>query len=505
MNWKDDKQLLKLKVFENAGSFFEQQYATEGDIKVGRAEHCELVLRSKRISREHCRLFFRDGEWWIEDLKSQNGIHLNGVKILSEKLKNNDTLQIGDFKIEVNWQPAGESAAPAPDLNIDQDDDRTLLLDNEPASDQTIVSPKAILPAVDADSPLSRILQPFLKNKVIMACSIALCCLLIIIIIVSMSGNEPDAPEKNLLPAEQKKEAAMMDLETKHQLEAYLQSGREQFDKGNFNEALIRFQAAVAMDPQNATALENIRQCRDKIREIEEQKRVAAEEEKQKIERLNALLSKVRQAQAAKEFTVARETLAEAEFLAPEDPSMKALKVDMEKIMAEDTARETENQRKLEENRVKLKQHFDQGQKYFDEKKYHDALREWEALLALNIEGPETAHVQQAIPHIKKLLEGEIGIDYDKGVKAYETKDYTLALDFLQKVALVNPDYKDTKKMMEQASKSMETQARKLFQEGLVYEGLGQVEKAEEKWREVIRLLPLETNEYHQRALKKLK
>ncbi|MFZ2630451.1 MAG: FHA domain-containing protein [Desulfosalsimonadaceae bacterium] len=503
MNWKDDKRLLKLKVFENAQSFFERQFAADDDIIIGRAEHCELLLRSKRVSREHCRLFFRENQWWVEDLKSQNGIHLNGVKILSEKLKNNDTLQIGDFKIEINWQPAGETAAPG--VNPPMDDDRTVLIASEPAPDETIISPRTAGPAAAPDSPISRVIQPFLKNKRMMAGGIIIGCLLLAIILLSLSGNEPDAPEKNLLPAEQKKEAAMMDMETKHQLEAYLQSGREQFDKGNFNEALIRFQAAVTIDPQNATALSYITQSRDKMRGLEEQRRLAADEEKQKLERLNTLLSKVRQAASAKEFTVARETLAEAEFLAPEDPSVKSLKADIEKAMAEEKTREAENQRLLEENRAKLKQHFDQGQQYFDGKKYHDALREWEALLALNIEGPETAHVQQAIPHIKKLLEGEIGTDYDKGVKAYESRDYTTALSFLQKVALVNPDFKDTKNMLAQASKSLEAQARKLFQEGLVYEGLGQVEKAEEKWREVIRLLPLETNEYHQRALEKLK
>ncbi|RJP84599.1 MAG: FHA domain-containing protein [Desulfobacteraceae bacterium] len=499
MNWKDDKRLLKLKVFENAQSFFERQFATDVDIKVGRAEHCDLLLRSKRISREHCHIFFRDGQWRIEDLKSQNGIHLNGVKVLTGNIRNGDVLQVGDFKIEVIWESASDTET------ADIEDDRTILLSSEPASDRTIVSQRAPIPADNSDSPVSRIIQPFLKNKLLMGVGIGICCILFVVIILSLSGNEPDAPEKSLLPAEQKKEEVMTDLETKHQLESYLLSGREQFDKGNFNEALVRFQAAVTIDPQNAAALDYIRLSRDKIRALEEQRRLAADEERQRLERLNALLSKIRQAASQKDYAKAQEMLAEADFLAPEDPSVKQIKEEVEKAQAEEKLREADTLRQKEEVLTQLKHHFDQGQQAFDGKKYHDALREWEALLALNIECPETAHVRQAIPLIQKQLEGEIGIDYEKGVKAYEAKDYTETLTFLQKVALVNPDYKDTKNLLAQASKSLETQARKLFQEGLVYEGLGQIEKAEERWREVIRLQPLETNEYHQRALEKLK
>lgn len=491
--------MLKLKIFENAESFFERTLEEDQEVTVGRAEHCDLVLRSKRVSREHCRFFFQDDQWRIEDLKSQNGVILNGVKVLSETLKNRDVLQIGDFRMEITWQPPGEAAPP------DLDDDRTLLIADEPESDKTIIAPSSPLASTEAGSPLAKALQPLLKNKVVLACSVLLGFLIIVIIISVLSGDEPDAPEKDLLPEEQKKEAAMTDLETQHQLSAYLQGGREQFDKGNYNEALIRFQGALGIDPQNAEALSYIARCRDKIKEIEEQKRLAAEAEKQKMERLNALLAKVRQAMSAKEFAAAQETLAEAEFLAPEDPSVMALKADIEKTAAEAKAQEAENQRKLEESRAKIKQGFDDGQRYFDEKKYHEALREWNAVLALNVEGPETAHVRQAIPHIKKLLVEGLGAEYEKAVKAFENKEYTEALSLLQKVALVDPAYKDTKNLTDQASKALEAQVRKLFQEGLVYEGLGQMEKAEERWREVIRLVPVETNDYYQRALQKLK
>ncbi len=147
MKYKEDRRLLKIKVFENAHSFFEKEFPTDADVRVGRAEHCELVLRSKRVSREHCRLFFQNGQWQAEDLNSQNGIRLNGAKILSEKLQNGDNLQVGDHRLEIMLPPNLPDLPNLPDMTSDQmnasatpdEDDRTVLLGSSEAPDLTVV------------------------------------------------------------------------------------------------------------------------------------------------------------------------------------------------------------------------------------------------------------------------------------------------------------------------------------------------------------------------------
>jgi tetratricopeptide (TPR) repeat protein len=57
---------------------------------------------------------------------------------------------------------------------------------------------------------------------------------------------------------------------------------------------------------------------------------------------------------------------------------------------------------------------------------------------------------------------------------------------------------------MQKALDEMEAVARLLYQEGLVYEGIGQRQKAEEKWRQVMKAIPIESNTYYQRAKSKL-
>lgn len=77
----------------------------EGVFLIGRSEGCHLRPRSDLISRKHCRIKVTpDGEVNIKDLKSRNGVVLNGKKIQtmkSTKLKLGDQLQIGKIKLEV--------------------------------------------------------------------------------------------------------------------------------------------------------------------------------------------------------------------------------------------------------------------------------------------------------------------------------------------------------------------------------------------------------------------
>ncbi len=66
-------------------------------ITIGRAVECDLVITSKRVSREHARIR-RDG-WrvMLEDLGSTNGTFLNEERVLAPAaLHDQDQIKIGD-------------------------------------------------------------------------------------------------------------------------------------------------------------------------------------------------------------------------------------------------------------------------------------------------------------------------------------------------------------------------------------------------------------------------
>ena len=48
---------------------------------VGRREGCDITLRFANVSAHHCQLSLEQGYWFVKDLKSRNGVKINGMKI----------------------------------------------------------------------------------------------------------------------------------------------------------------------------------------------------------------------------------------------------------------------------------------------------------------------------------------------------------------------------------------------------------------------------------------
>ena len=68
-------------------------------ITIGRGKDNNIILLDGVISRTHARVYFDGPEVIIEDLKSVNGILVNGQKLLLRSLQDKDVIQIGKNKI----------------------------------------------------------------------------------------------------------------------------------------------------------------------------------------------------------------------------------------------------------------------------------------------------------------------------------------------------------------------------------------------------------------------
>lgn len=64
---------------------------------VGRADDCNVVLPGAEVSRHHAELIHRGPLWVVRDLKSRNGIHVNGKQTEQEALSPGDVLRIGEW------------------------------------------------------------------------------------------------------------------------------------------------------------------------------------------------------------------------------------------------------------------------------------------------------------------------------------------------------------------------------------------------------------------------
>jgi len=63
---------------------------------IGRGSNADFRIPSRSVSRSHCRVFARDGEPWVEDLRSTNQTLVNGEPIERVQLTDGDQIRIGD-------------------------------------------------------------------------------------------------------------------------------------------------------------------------------------------------------------------------------------------------------------------------------------------------------------------------------------------------------------------------------------------------------------------------
>lgn len=74
----------------------------DGEYVIGRRSDCQIFVPDMRVSRQHARLF-RDNETWsLEDLGSNNGTFVNGVKVQqATTLRHDDEIVIANNRIRV--------------------------------------------------------------------------------------------------------------------------------------------------------------------------------------------------------------------------------------------------------------------------------------------------------------------------------------------------------------------------------------------------------------------
>ena len=97
---------------------------TEAMCVIGRARNCTVRIRHPALSRYHALIKYTERNWTVADMKSTNGVYLNGRRIRGASLKPNDLIGIGEQTFIFKLPEEGRSAhatenhsATLPDLD----------------------------------------------------------------------------------------------------------------------------------------------------------------------------------------------------------------------------------------------------------------------------------------------------------------------------------------------------------------------------------------------------
>jgi adenylate cyclase len=78
----------------------------KSELSIGRTEGNDLVLNHPSVSRKHARIEVRNNGWWIIDLKSTNGVKVNGNLITESQITTGDKILIGSVQLDIKAMPS---------------------------------------------------------------------------------------------------------------------------------------------------------------------------------------------------------------------------------------------------------------------------------------------------------------------------------------------------------------------------------------------------------------
>ena len=74
---------------------------------IGRRESCDISLQFPNVSSHHCELEFRDGFWFVTDLRSRNGTKVNGTRVSQKWLAPGDEISVAKHMFELQYTAEG--------------------------------------------------------------------------------------------------------------------------------------------------------------------------------------------------------------------------------------------------------------------------------------------------------------------------------------------------------------------------------------------------------------
>lgn len=112
---------LKIKIFDAKGTHLVP--ISKSTVTVGSAPHCDVVLNHSSVMPEHIRAWCEGGRIWVQDLSSNSGTAVNGIRLPPLKpmlLREIDVLKLGECPATLSMEPNLVRAPVVNKVNLDE-------------------------------------------------------------------------------------------------------------------------------------------------------------------------------------------------------------------------------------------------------------------------------------------------------------------------------------------------------------------------------------------------
>lgn len=92
-NSEDERNACVVQIY---GDDLGKRFPITEELTIGRSETSTIVVEAPNVSRRHAHIFLEEDRYWVEDLGSTNGTHVNDVEIEGRRpLSNGDLITTG--------------------------------------------------------------------------------------------------------------------------------------------------------------------------------------------------------------------------------------------------------------------------------------------------------------------------------------------------------------------------------------------------------------------------
>jgi membrane-bound lytic murein transglycosylase D len=91
-----------------------REYRFQTSFKIGRQDDCDISIKNEFVSRTHLNVALEQGEWWVVDVGSSNGIYVGEQRVLRVALREGLQIRLGIRGPEVTLKLVPAVSPPAP-------------------------------------------------------------------------------------------------------------------------------------------------------------------------------------------------------------------------------------------------------------------------------------------------------------------------------------------------------------------------------------------------------
>jgi len=86
-------------ILSKNGEYIEEHMINKKRLHIGRHSDNDIRIKSDKVSRQHAIIIYHENEFFIRDMNSKNGTHINNKKIDMEQLADGAVIEIGEYSL----------------------------------------------------------------------------------------------------------------------------------------------------------------------------------------------------------------------------------------------------------------------------------------------------------------------------------------------------------------------------------------------------------------------